>query len=294
MASSRTRSSCRRPGRGSWESRAQSVFPAATSRPAVRSSRARPSTRGSSTRTASIARRVRRGFSCARRTLLPRSKGKAPNRCGRATCWCSSGAALRDRAWRRSFNSPPRSKYLSWGREVAVLTDARFSGVSTGACIGWVTPEALAGGPLGKVRDGDQIRIVIDRHRLEGSVDLIGDAQRLFSPEEAASVLQQRTFPARAYARPGLALRYAAVGRAAKGQRRALGRLRFRRRSDCREARLKWSASEIMSGSHGFSRTAGPGHQGRFAARPTDRRCWRPASQARWSHPTNLTTPSDR
>ncbi len=95
-------------------------------------------------------------------------------------------------------------KYLSWGREVAVLTDARFSGVSTGACIGWVTPEALAGGPLGKVRDGDQIRIVIDRHRLEGSVDLVGDAQRLFSPEEAASVLQQRTFPAELSPDPAL------------------------------------------------------------------------------------------
>ena len=84
-------------------------------------------------------------------------------------------------------------KYLSWGREVAVITDARFSGVSTGACVGWITPEALAGGPLGKVRDGDQIRIIIDRHRLEGSVDLVGAAQRLFSPEEAERVLRERT-----------------------------------------------------------------------------------------------------
>ena len=83
-------------------------------------------------------------------------------------------------------------KYLSWGREVAVLTDARFSGVSTGACIGWITPEALAGGPFGKVRDGDQIRIVIDRLQLEGSVDLVGDAQRSFTPEEAAQVLRER------------------------------------------------------------------------------------------------------
>ncbi len=85
-------------------------------------------------------------------------------------------------------------KYLSWGREVAVITDARFSGVSTGACIGWVSPEALAGGPLGKIRDGDRIRIVIDRHRLEGSLDLVGDAERLFSPQEAEHVLRQRTF----------------------------------------------------------------------------------------------------
>ncbi|HSQ57503.1 MAG TPA: dihydroxy-acid dehydratase, partial [Gemmata sp.] len=67
-------------------------------------------------------------------------------------------------------------KYLKWGKHVAVITDARFSGVSTGACIGHVSPEALAGGPLGKLKDGDRIQIVIDRNKLEGSVDLIGDA----------------------------------------------------------------------------------------------------------------------
>jgi dihydroxyacid dehydratase/phosphogluconate dehydratase len=69
-------------------------------------------------------------------------------------------------------------KHLSWGREVAVITDARFSGVSTGACVGHVSPEALAGGPIGKLRDGDIIRIVIDRHNLTGSVDFVidGDA----------------------------------------------------------------------------------------------------------------------
>ena len=49
-------------------------------------------------------------------------------------------------------------KYIPWGKTVPILTDARFSGVSTGACIGHIGPEALAGGPLGKVRDGDQIR----------------------------------------------------------------------------------------------------------------------------------------
>ena len=60
-------------------------------------------------------------------------------------------------------------KYLAFGKHVAVITDARFSGVSTGACIGHVTPEALAGGPLGKVREGDIIEIVIDREKLEGA-----------------------------------------------------------------------------------------------------------------------------
>jgi putative YjhG/YagF family dehydratase len=66
-------------------------------------------------------------------------------------------------------------KFLPWGKQIAVLTDARFSGVSTGACIGHVSPEALAGGPIGKLRDGDRLQIVIDRTKLEGTVDLIGD-----------------------------------------------------------------------------------------------------------------------
>ncbi|MBX7105232.1 MAG: YjhG/YagF family D-xylonate dehydratase [Gemmataceae bacterium] len=65
-------------------------------------------------------------------------------------------------------------RYLPWGRHVAVLTDARFSGVSTGACIGHISPEALAGGPLGRLRDGDRVRIVIDRLKLVGSVDYVG------------------------------------------------------------------------------------------------------------------------
>src|SRR5262249_35729231 len=57
-------------------------------------------------------------------------------------------------------------KHLPLGKHVAVITDARFSGVSTGACIGHVGPEALAGGPIGRVLDGDLIQIVIDRNRL--------------------------------------------------------------------------------------------------------------------------------
>jgi dihydroxyacid dehydratase/phosphogluconate dehydratase len=64
-------------------------------------------------------------------------------------------------------------KHLDFGKHVAVLTDARFSGVSTGACIGHISPEALGGGPIGKVLDGDLIEIVVDRKRLEGSVNLV-------------------------------------------------------------------------------------------------------------------------
>jgi putative YjhG/YagF family dehydratase len=65
-------------------------------------------------------------------------------------------------------------KYLDFGKHVAILTDARFSGFSTGACIGHVRPEALAGGPIGKLRDGDMIEIVVDCVNLEGSVNLVG------------------------------------------------------------------------------------------------------------------------
>ena len=69
-------------------------------------------------------------------------------------------------------------KALPFGKHVALLTDARFSGVSTGACIGHIGPEALAGGPLGKVREGDIIEIVIDRLRMEGRIDLVGENER--------------------------------------------------------------------------------------------------------------------
>jgi xylonate dehydratase len=83
-------------------------------------------------------------------------------------------------------------KHLSWGKHVAVLTDARFSGVSTGACIGHVGPEALAGGPIGKVLDGDRIQIVVDRNRLEGSVDLVGHGDTVVGAEEGTRILAAR------------------------------------------------------------------------------------------------------
>jgi xylonate dehydratase len=83
-------------------------------------------------------------------------------------------------------------RYLDFGKHIAVLTDARFSGVSTGACIGHVTPEALAGGPIGKLLDGDIIEITIDRVRLEGSVNLVGAGGRKFGAEEGTRVLAAR------------------------------------------------------------------------------------------------------
>ena len=76
-------------------------------------------------------------------------------------------------------------KHVSWGTHVALVTDARFSGVSTGACVGHVGPEALAGGPVGKVRDGDVVEVVVDRQRLDGTVHLLGSAD---DPPEALGV----------------------------------------------------------------------------------------------------------
>jgi dihydroxyacid dehydratase/phosphogluconate dehydratase len=83
-------------------------------------------------------------------------------------------------------------KHLSFGKHVTVITDARFSGISTGACIGHVGPEALAGGPIGKLLEDDKIQIVIDRRRLEGSLDLVGDANTTFGPERGAAILAAR------------------------------------------------------------------------------------------------------
>ena len=83
-------------------------------------------------------------------------------------------------------------KALPHCKHVAVLTDARFSGVSTGACVGHISPEALAGGPIGKVREGDAIEIVIDRAKLVGSVNLAGEGGRRFGSEEGDRVLSER------------------------------------------------------------------------------------------------------
>lgn len=84
-------------------------------------------------------------------------------------------------------------KYLPWGKHVAVITDARFSGVSTGACLGHVGPEALAGGPIGKLQDGDLVEIIIDTRNLTGSVNFVGSTETPLSNEEGAKVLAGRT-----------------------------------------------------------------------------------------------------
>jgi len=83
-------------------------------------------------------------------------------------------------------------KFLPFGKNVALVTDARFSGVSTGACIGHVGPEGLAGGPIGKLKNGDIISIIINLNTLEGSVNLVGEGQERFDVDEGAVRLAKR------------------------------------------------------------------------------------------------------
>jgi dihydroxyacid dehydratase/phosphogluconate dehydratase len=83
-------------------------------------------------------------------------------------------------------------KFIPWGKTVALVTDGRFSGVSTGACIGHVGPEALAGGPIGKVRDGDILDIVIDRRDLTAQLNLVASGGRDLADDEARQLLADR------------------------------------------------------------------------------------------------------
>jgi xylonate dehydratase len=84
-------------------------------------------------------------------------------------------------------------KHIPWGKQVPIITDGRFSGVSTGACVGHVGPEALAGGPIGKLRDGDLIEIVIDRNDLSGSVNAIGIDGVELAPGELQREIERRS-----------------------------------------------------------------------------------------------------
>ena len=116
-----------------------------------------------------------------------------------------------------------RPQVAALGKHVALLTDARFSGVSTGACIGHISPEALAGGAIGKLLDGDQIEIIIDREKLTGSVNLVGDAQRELRPGRRRAPARSARLPCRSPAASRASRRHPALGRAGAGQWRVWG-----------------------------------------------------------------------
>jgi dihydroxyacid dehydratase/phosphogluconate dehydratase len=103
-----------------------------------------------------------------------------------------AGLGPRGTGMEETYQVTSALKFLPWGKSVAVVTDGRFSGVSTGACLGHVSPEALAGGPIGRLRDGDVIEIVVDRRSHEGRVDLVGTADGPLTPAEAAGLLASR------------------------------------------------------------------------------------------------------
>jgi putative YjhG/YagF family dehydratase len=103
------------------------------------------------------------------------------------TCCGPAGAGMQE-----IYQITAALKALPFGKHVAVLTDARFSGVSTGACIGHISPEALAGGAIGKLQDGDQIEITIDRKNLTGTVDFVGTPSGTMGPEVASQFLAER------------------------------------------------------------------------------------------------------
>ncbi len=140
-------------------------------------------------------------------------------------------------------------KHLDFGKHVALITDARFSGLSTGACIGLVAPEALAGGPIGKVLEGDTIEIVIDRVALEGAVNLLGPG---------GTTRGRHPHPGRAAAssgsgaRPRIAGRHPIVGCAAEREWGHLGRVGIRCRSDscCTRARTRKGGLGLGASDH--------------------------------------------
>ena len=93
------------------------------------------------------------------------------------------------------------------GKDVLLITDGRFSGGTTGLCVGHVAPEAVDGGPIALVRDGDRIRIDIPERKL----DLLVDEAELARRREAFEPLPPR------YERGVLAKYAKLVGSASKG-----------------------------------------------------------------------------
>lgn len=100
----------------------------------------------------------------------------------------------------------PTSAVVGMGlaEHVALVTDGRFSGGTRGPCVGHIAPEAFAGGPIGLVRDGDEILIDIGNRRLE----------LLVEPSELERRRQEFVLPPARYNR-GLLARYIQLARSA-------------------------------------------------------------------------------
>jgi dihydroxy-acid dehydratase len=83
------------------------------------------------------------------------------------------------------------------GDQVALLTDGRFSGATRGMCVGHVGPEAAAGGMIGRLRDGDVIRIDAGRR----SIDVLIPAETLAARTQSEPPVRELTPVLTKYAR---------------------------------------------------------------------------------------------
>jgi xylonate dehydratase len=111
------------------------------------------------------------------RAAIASIKNQGPERLQPGTVMVLIGRGPIGAGMEETYQVTSALKHLDIGKTITLITDARFSGVSTGACIGHVGPEALAGGPVGRLVDGDTVRVVIDTRTLDGSIDLMdGDA----------------------------------------------------------------------------------------------------------------------
>jgi dihydroxyacid dehydratase/phosphogluconate dehydratase len=102
-------------------------------------------------------------------------KQQGDGRIGPGDVLILAGCGPRGTGMEETYQLTSALKHLPWGRQVALLTDARFSGVSTGPCVGHIGPEALCGGPLGRVLDDDLIEVFIDLRQMTGRIDLVGN-----------------------------------------------------------------------------------------------------------------------
>ena len=74
------------------------------------------------------------------------------------------------------------------GKSIALITDGRFSGASTGPVIGHCSPEAVDGGPIALVEEGDLIEIDVEERKL----NIVGVAGKRMTPEEIDKILMER------------------------------------------------------------------------------------------------------
>ena len=86
------------------------------------------------------------------------------------------------------YTSEAISSDKELGRSIALITDGRFSGASTGPVIGHCSPEAQAGGPIALVEEGDLIRLDVAKRELS----LVGVAGEPKTPEEMEAILAER------------------------------------------------------------------------------------------------------